>query len=123
MRGARWDDGWNKSAFTSVGSHAAPSDAVVVAGGSVVPVGVETVVGGTVACGLVLGDGLCARGKRLHIGRAPVQIVLHGLVWLLVQRGRNVKVRSLEDGIIPGCWSPYFFEASFLKVGCFVPSG
>ena len=46
----------------------APADAVVVASGRAVPVGVETVVGGAVACGLVLGDRLRARGKRFQVG-------------------------------------------------------
>ena len=59
----------------------------MVAGGRVVPVGVEAVVGGAVARGLVLGDGLRARGKRFQVGLGPVQIVLHGLVRLLVQWG------------------------------------
>ena len=68
--------------------------------------GVETVVGGAVARGLVLGDGLCARGKRLQVGGRPILVVLHGLIGLLVQWGRNVKMRSLEDGIVPGCWPP-----------------
>ena len=59
----------------------------MVAGGRVVPVGVETVVGGAVARRLVLGDGLCARRECFQVGGRPVQIVLHGLVRLLVQRG------------------------------------
>ena len=58
----------------------------MVAGGGVVPTGVEAVVGGAVAGRLVLGDGLRVRGERFQVGGGPVQIVLHGLGGLLVQR-------------------------------------
>ena len=97
-----------QSAFAGEGSHFSPSDAVVVAGGRIIPVGVETVVGGAVARRLVLGNGLRARRERFQVGRGPVQIVLHGLVRLLVQWGRDVEVRSLKDGVAPGCCAPSF---------------
>ena len=58
-----WDDRGDESAFTRVGGHAAPGDAVVVAGGRVIPVGVEAVVSGAVARRLVLGNRLCVRGE------------------------------------------------------------
>ena len=81
-----WDDRGDESAFTSVGGHTAPGDAVVVAGGRVVPVGVEAVVGGSVAGRLVLGDGFCACGKSFQVGGRPVLVVEHRFVRLFVQR-------------------------------------
>ena len=80
----------------------------MVASGEVVPVCVEAVVGGAVARRLVLGDGLCTRGERFEIGGGPVQEVPHRLVGLLVQRRGDVEVRTLKDGIVPGCWTPFF---------------
>lgn len=59
----------------------------MVASGGVVPVCVETVVGGAVACRLVLGDWFGACREGLQVGEGPVLVVPHRLVGLLVQRG------------------------------------
>ena len=83
MCGPRRDNCGDERSFASVSGHAAPSDAVVIASGRIVPVGVEVVVGGAVARRLVL-DGRCTRGERFEIGGGPVQEVPHRLVGLLV---------------------------------------
>ena len=103
-----WDDRGDESAFASVGGHAAPGDAVVVAGGGAVPVGVEAVIGGAVADRLVLSDGLGVNRKGFEIGGGPILVALHGLVGLLVKRCGDVKVRSLDNSVVPGGWSPLF---------------
>ena len=62
------DDARSEGAFPGERDLRAPSDAVVVAGGGVTPMGVELVVGGSISSRFVLSDGLCARGKRFKIG-------------------------------------------------------
>ena len=108
MGGSGRDDARREGTFPGERNLSAPGDAVVVASGRAIPVGVEAVIRGTVACRLVLGDGLCTRGERFEIGGGPVQEVPHRLVGLLVQRRGDVEVRTLKDGIVPGCWTPFF---------------
>lgn len=56
----------------------------MVAGGRVVPVGVEAVVSGAVARRLVLGNRLCVRGECFQVGGCPVLVVEHRFVRLFV---------------------------------------
>ena len=106
MRRAWRNDRRDQSPFTGVRGHASPGDAIVVAGGDSVavgegPMGVKLVV-------LTIANRLVARhrhriaSKPLKIHFRPVEIVLHRRVRLLVEWHSNVKVRPLQNDVVPG---------------------
>ena len=68
MGGSGRDDARREGAFPGERDLSTPGNAVVVAGGGVVPVSVEAVVGGAVARRLVLGDRFSACRKGFQVG-------------------------------------------------------
>ncbi len=86
--------------------------------------GVVGVIPGTVSRRFVRGDRNGVGRKRLQVDHRPVLVVLHGRVWRLVEGRRHVKVRALEDDVVPGIGgSPLLDEVALGAVVLFVPSG
>ena len=86
--------------------------------------GVRGVVGVAVPGWLVGGDRDGADGQRLEVGLGPVQVVQHGPVRCLVQRGRHEQVRTLQDHVVPGIrCPPPRLEEPLRAVILLVPAG
>src|SRR5699024_2746804 len=127
MGWSRWNHYRYQRPLSGVVGHRSPRNPIVIASGDSVavgegPMGVKLVV-------LAIANRFVTRHrhriarKLLKVHLRPIEVIFHRRVRLLVERHAHVKVRALEDDVVPrGRLAPFEFESSSLSVRLFVPA-